>query len=116
MLNYIETLIPLPFVFPGAKLGLANSMGLIVLYYFGASYYIGFGILRVVLSALMWTGFGTAFMIAISGTIIASAVTLFFYSLDRFSIFGLSVVGAVFHGIGQTIMVSILYETIYMMN
>ena len=116
MLNYIETLIPLPFMFPGAKLGLANSVGLIVLYYFGASYYFGFGILRVVLTALLWSGFGTAFMISLTGAVLAAGVTLLFYVMGRFSIFALSVAGAVFHGIGQTIMVSIIYETIYMMN
>ena len=32
--NYVEHLIPLPFVFPGVKLGLSNSIGLLVLYYF----------------------------------------------------------------------------------
>ncbi len=116
MLNYIETLIPLPFMFPGAKLGLANAIGLIVLYYFGAKYYFGFGILRIVLTALLWSGFGTAFLISLSGSIIASIITILFYRTEKFSIFGLSVAGAVFHGIGQTMMVSIIYETIYMMS
>ncbi len=116
MLNYVETLIPLPFLFPGAKLGLANSIGLIVLYYFGASYYFGYGILRVVLTALLWSGFGTAFFISMSGAVLAAIVTLVFYRMERFSIFGLAVAGAIFHGIGQTIMVAILYETIYMMT
>ena len=35
--NYIEHLIPLPFMYPGVKLGLANAVGLIVLYYLGRS-------------------------------------------------------------------------------
>ena len=116
MLNYIESMIPLPFLFPGAKLGLANSVGLIVLYYFGAMYYLGYGVLRVVLTALLWSGFGTAFMISLAGALVASMVTYLLYRVGKFSIFALSVAGAVFHGIGQTIMVSFLYETIYMMN
>ena len=29
--NYIEHLLPLPFIFPGVKLGLSNAVGLIVL-------------------------------------------------------------------------------------
>lgn len=116
MLNYIESMVPLPFMFPGAKLGLANAVGIIVLYYFGATYYFGFGILRVVLTALLWSGFGMAFMISLAGAMMAALITIFLYRIGRFSIFALSVGGSVFHGIGQTIMVSILYQTIYMMN
>ena len=34
VLNIIETLIPLPIAIPGVRLGLANTMGLIILYYY----------------------------------------------------------------------------------
>ena len=49
--SYIEHLVVLPFIFPGAKLGLANAVGLIILYIYGRDKYVLFGFLRVLLSA-----------------------------------------------------------------
>ena len=34
VLNIVESLIPLPIAIPGVRLGLANTMGLIILYYY----------------------------------------------------------------------------------
>ena len=102
--NYIEHLIPLPFIFPGVKLGLANSVGLIVLYYLGRKPYAVFGILRVLLSGL-FTGFGSSFFIALGGTIVATIITILVSSFTKSSIFGVSASGAVFHGLGQVLVV-----------
>ena len=113
--NYIEHLIPLPFIFPGVKLGLANSVGLIVLYYLGRKSYAFFGILRVLLSAILFTGFGSTFMIALGGTIIATAFSILVCTITKASIYGISATGAVFHGLGQVLVVSVLYGTIQMM-
>lgn len=114
VLNYLESLIPMPFV--GVKLGLANSVGLIVLYLFGAKYYAGFGLLRVVLTALLWSGFGSAFFISLAGMVLCTIFTLIIYRLKICSIYGLSVIGAIFHGLGQIIMVAILYQTPYIVT
>ena len=111
--NYIEHLIPLPFIFPGVKLGLANYVGLIVLYYLGRKPYAVFGILRVLLSGL-FTGFGSSFFIALGGTIVATIITILVSSFTKSSIFGVSASGAVFHGLGQVLVVSLLYGTIQM--
>ena len=113
--NYIEHLIPLPFIFPGVKLGLANAVGLIVLYYLGRKSYAFFGILRVLLSAVLFTGFGSTFMIALGGTIVATIFSILVSSVTKASIYGISATGAVFHGLGQVLVVSILYGTIQMM-
>ena len=113
--NYIEHLIPLPFIFPGVKLGLANAVGLIVLYYLGRKSYAFFGILRVLLSAVLFTGFGSTFMIALGGTIVATIFSILVCSITKASIYGISATGAVFHGLGQVLVVSILYGTIQMM-
>ena len=113
--NYIEHLLPLPFMFPGVKLGLSNAVGLIILYYLGTKSYAFFGVLRVVLSSLLFTGFGSAFFIALGGTICASIITIILISTTKASIYGLSASGAVFHGLGQIIVVSFLYGTIQML-
>ena len=33
ILNLVESMIPLPIAIPGVKLGLANTIGLVILYY-----------------------------------------------------------------------------------
>ena len=114
--SYIEHLVPLPFLFPGAKLGLANAVGLIILYIYGKEKYIVFGLLRVLLSAILFSGFGTTFLISLGGNIFASLITILLTLNKKISIFGISVNGAIFHGIGQILVVSIIYQTVQMFN
>lgn len=114
VVNYIESLIPTPIV--GVKLGLANAVGLLVLYYYGNKYYAGFGLLRVLLSALLWNGFGVAFFISASGMVLCTIMTLIVKQTKLCSIYGISVIGALFHGLGQVIMAAILYQTPYLIT
>ena len=114
--SYIEHLVVLPFIFPGAKLGLANSVGLIILYIYGRNKYFVFGLLRVLLSALLFTGFGSTFLISLGGNILASLITILLVSNKNISIYGLSINGAIFHGLGQVIIVAFLYNTIQMID
>lgn len=114
IINYLESLVPLPL--PGVKLGLANCIGLVVLCLYTERDYILFNILKVFMVALLRTGFGTSFFIGLSGTLLATIFTLLVYRFSKASIYGLSVVGAVFHALGQVLMVMILYSSIYMIN
>ena len=86
--SYIEHLVVLPFIFPGAKLGLANAVGLIILYIYGRDKYILFGLLRVLLSALLFTGFGSTFLISLGGNVLASLITILLVSNKNISIYG----------------------------
>ena len=116
IINFLESLVPLPLPLPGVKLGLANCIGLVVLYLYTEKDYVTFNILKVFMVALLRTGFGTSFFIGLSGTLLATIFTLIVYKLTKASIYGLSVIGAVFHALGQVIMVIILYSNIYMIN
>jgi heptaprenyl diphosphate synthase len=71
--------------------------------------------MRILLTSL-FTGFGFNFLIALSGWLLASIVVVVMHQWNRLSIFGLSMVAAVFHGVGQILMVSVLYQSIYMLN
>jgi heptaprenyl diphosphate synthase len=116
LLNYAEVvLLPTAFITPGVKLGIANTVGLIVLYYFDDRTYFFYGMMRILLTSL-FTGFGFNFLIALSGWLLASIVVVVLQQWRRLSIFGLSMVAAVFHGVGQILMVSVLYQSIYMLN
>lgn len=114
--SYIEHLVSIPFIFPGAKLGLANAVGLIVLYIYGRGKYFIFGLLRVLLSAVMFTGFGSTFFISLGGNILASLITILVVSSKNISIYGISICGSIFHGLGQVIVVAFLYKTIQMVD
>ena len=116
IINFVESLIPLPIPLPGVKIGLANCIGLMVLYCFSKKDYVFFNCLKVVMVALLRTGFGTAFFISLAGTFFSTVFTLLVFRFTKASIYGLSIVGALFHSLGQVLMVMILYDNIYMIN
>lgn len=116
ILNYAEVvLLPTAIIAPGVKLGIANTIGLIVLYQDDDATYFFFGFMRVLMTSL-FIGFGFNFLIALSGWLLSSIAVIGVRRLNQLSIFGLSMVSAVFHGIGQMLMVAWLYQTILMIN
>ena len=109
LLNYVESFFPTIVPIPGVKLGLANTMNLILLYFFGRKEYFSIGFLRVLLMSVMFTGlFTNGFFLSMSGFLLSSIVVLLLSINKNFSIFSLSVASAVFHGIGQIICAVIL--------
>ena len=112
ILNLVESMIPLPIAIPGVKLGLANTIGLVILYYYSPKEYISIGFLRVLIVGLLRTGlFSVAFILSLSGWFLSTLIVVMLYCLKKFSIYGLSCVSAVFHGVGQMIAVSIIYNS-----
>ena len=90
VLNIVESLIPIPIAVPGIRLGLANTMGLIVLYFYSPKEYIAIGFLRVFFVALLRTGLGSvAFILSLSGWAISTLITLLIYFIHKSSIYGL---------------------------
>ena len=116
VINYLESLVPLPLPLPGVKLGLANCVGLMVLACFDKKDYIVFNVLKVLMVALIRTGFGTAFFISAAGTFLSTVMVLLIYRFTKSSIYGLSVVGALFHSLGQVLMVMLIYSNAYMIS
>ena len=111
VLNIVESMIPLPIAIPGIRLGLANTMGLIVLYFYSPKEYVAIGFLRVFIVTLLRTGFGSmSSILSFSGWLLSTLVTLLIYCFHKASIYGLSVTSALFHQVGQIIMVIIIYE------
>lgn len=117
VLNIIESLLPVLIPVPGVKLGIANTIGLIVLYFYGPKEFVLIGFLRVLLVALLRTGIGsTAFLLSLSGWVISTLFVLIIYLFSKASIYGLSMGSAVMHGVGQIIMVMIIYQMPKMIN
>ena len=117
VLNIVESLIPIPIAVPGIRLGLANTMGLIVLYFYSPKEYIAIGFLRVFFVALFRTGLGSmSFILSLSGWAISTLITLLIYLFGKASVYGLSITSALFHQVGQIIMVMIIYQLPEMVN
>lgn len=91
ILQILETMIPLPVLIPGVKLGFAQVVGLIVLKRYGIKEMFIVNIMRVVMVGLLRTGFGLTFTIALTGTLFASIIMALFEKSNRFTIFGISV-------------------------
>jgi heptaprenyl diphosphate synthase len=108
--SYIESLIPINFGIPGAKLGLANLMVVIVLYKMGPKEAYMLSMVRIVLSGFL---FGNLFGIlySLAGGILSLSIMTLLKKTDKFSIIGISMAGAVFHNMGQLIIAGIVVES-----
>ncbi|HHU28957.1 TPA: Gx transporter family protein [bacterium] len=116
LLHYLESQIPYSFAVPGVKLGLANISGLLVLYFYNPKEFVFIGFLRVLIVALLYSGFGTAFLLSLSGWGLSTLLVLIMFYSVKPSIYGLSLVSAIFHSLGQILTVMAIYEAIGMIN
>ena len=108
ILHVVETWIPLPFVVPGAKLGLANVVALYTLSVWGLRSALTVSWLRAVLGSLVAGTFGTfAFILSLGGALVSTLVMglVHRWGQQRFSLVGVSVVGAITHNLTQLLLV-----------
>ncbi len=110
ILHFAEGMIELPAI-PGVRLGFANIVGLIVLYIFGGKEMVMINLFRVFFASLL-NGrlFSIGFWLSLTGVMLSTFMCLLFKKFTKMSIFGISVVSATFHGIGQILAVMFLYK------
>lgn len=103
ILSFLETLIPNIVPIPGFKIGLANFAILLALYIYDYKEAIIVDLVRILLSALL---FGSMFSLfySLSGAVLALLVEIIVKKVNKFSVLGVSVLGAIFHNIGQFIL------------
>lgn len=103
-------LFPIPIV--GVKLGLANIVTLILLFKYSKILTFTVVLLRIlIVSFLIGTFLGPTFYMSLSGGLLALFVMMIIKKINVFSIFGISICGAVAHSIGQILATFILLET-----
>lgn len=107
VIYFIEAQIPV--LFPGIKLGLANSVSLFVLMYFGWKEALVVMIIRTFLGSV-FGGNIFAFLFSILGGLFSNISTIIAlkYFKEDVSIEWLSVFGAVFHNIGQLLVAAFI--------
>lgn len=106
VLHLIETLIPTSIIVPGAKLGLANTITLLVLVLFDYKAGLKVLLLRIIISSLFMGTFLTiSFYLSLSGGILSFCLMALTYEYlsDKFSVIGISLVGAITHNFGQIV-------------
>ncbi len=109
--SYIEILIPFNFGIPGVKLGIANLVIIVSLYYLGPKYAFAINMLRVLVAGLLFTGlFGCLYSLA--GAILSFAVMLLIKKTGLFSVTGVSICGGVFHNLGQILIAAVLISSL----
>lgn len=115
VLGIIERMIPVPFICPGAKLGLANIVTVVALYYFSFAEILTIVVLRITLLAF-FAGSLSSFLYSLSGGMLSFFVMYLLLKLfgDRIGTMGISVAGAVFHNIGQVVIASLVVQNFKM--
>ncbi len=111
VLSYLESFIPINALIPipGVKLGFANIVVLFALYTLRIQDALIIAIIRVFLSGLL---FGNPMTIAYSLCGCAlSLIVMWATKRTKLSIIGVSMLGGIFHNIGQLIMAVILTHT-----
>lgn len=109
--SYIEVLIPFSIGIPGIKLGIANLVIIIALYYLGARYAFTINVIRVLIAGLLFNGlFGALY--SLSGAITSMLIMMLLKRTSLFSIVGVSMAGGVAHNLGQILVAAFLISNI----
>ena len=109
VLHVVEGMLPVPFAAPGVKLGLANVVTLVAIMFFKFREILLIVILRCLLGSL-FGGSISGFLFSITGGILSAVSMWFFYNKlgKYFSLIGISIIGAIFHNIGQLLAASLI--------
>lgn len=113
VLYIVERSIPVPFIAPGAKLGLSNIITVLSLYILSPKDTLIVIVLRVLLSTLIG-GSVSNLLYSIAGGLL-SLITMYAMKelgKNNVSIIGVSIVGAFFHNVGQVIVAGLIIHNI----
>ena len=101
--SYIEFLIPVNIGVPGAKLGLANLVIIVALYTLNEKDAFVLSMIRIVLVGFTFTNLASM-LYSLAGGILSYVAMVIAKRTQKLSITGVSVIGGVFHNVGQIIM------------
>jgi len=96
---------------PGAKLGLANIITLVVMYLYSDKDAFTLVILRILLVGLVRTLGSPAFFLSLSGGMLAFLMMYLFKKTNKFSLLSVSVMGSLGHSVGQIVMAIFILDT-----
>lgn len=114
ILGYVEMAVNFNFAIPGIKLGLANVISVIGLYILSPGYIFVILISRIMLSGLL---FGNMMSItySLAGGLLSLVIMVVMKKMKIFSVYGISMAGAVSHNIAQVLVASVYVNNIHVM-
>ena len=107
VLGYIEHFITLDFIAPGIKIGLANSVVLLLITKKDVKGAFFVNIVRILMSALLFSAPFTLFFSLPAG-LISTAVMFFLEKVKSLSIIGFSVAGATVHNLTHLVCAALI--------
>ena len=110
VLSYIESLFPLYLGVPGAKIGLANVVTFTLLLCFGFKEAMVVTILRIMIVAITFTNL-YMFLYSLAGGILSLLMMFIFNKTKLFSHLIISMMGGVFHNIGQLLVAMYFFSS-----
>ena len=112
VLSYVEMLLPPIYsAVPGVKIGLANIVIVFLMYKFSFKTAVLVSVVRVTLISLLF-GNAVVLIYSLAGAVLSLCFMAILRKINRFSVLGVSIVGAVAHNLGQIITAIILMETL----
>ncbi|MDR3215567.1 MAG: Gx transporter family protein [Bacilli bacterium] len=116
IVNIVENISFAVFIVPGIKLGLTNIVTIFILYYFGFKEMFIINFLRVILANLIiGTLFSIPFIISLFSCLGSMIFLFIIIKINKFSIFGISMIQAVLFNLFQIIVVCLLYNNFVFM-
>lgn len=107
--SYVEALIPFNIGVPGIKLGLANLIVVVGLYFLSPQQVLLISVTRILLTGFMF-GNGMSIIYSLAGGLLSFAVMLLLKKRKSFSIVGVSIAGGVMHNVGQILVAACVVE------
>lgn len=108
--SYVEFLISINLGIPGAKLGLANLVVVVALYTLGEKNAFLLSLVRILLVGFTF-GNLASMMYSLAGGILSYLVMVIAKKTKLLSVTGVSVLGGVFHNVGQIIVAILVVNT-----
>lgn len=103
VLSYVEAMLPVSPGIPGVKIGLANLVVMVALYTLGAGQAFLLSMVRILLAGFTF-GSMASMLYSLAGGLLSFGVMAVAKRLDLFTMKGVSILGGVFHNIGQILM------------
>lgn len=108
--SYLESLLPLQLPVPGMKLGLANIVVVAALYCWGEKEAFMLSAVRILLVSFTF-GNMAAMMYSFAGGALSLLMMIGAKRLGWFDAVGVSIVGGIFHNVGQILVAMVVLET-----
>lgn len=109
VVSYIEVLLPIPVGIPGVKVGLANGVIMVLLFFTTWKRTLGISVIRILLVGFLF-GNPMTIVYSLAGGILSLVVMAVLKKINGFSEVGISVGGGVAHNIGQLSVAVLLME------